>query len=206
MSQPGRLVCAVLLAAAAAHAQHSDGAKPNLQPGVDIALTYAASYSAHVVNVPQFWLQGGALEVNAPFYHGLGLAASATGLEVKSVSPSLVPLDLLTIAFGPRYTYTLRPLHHRVSVFGEALLGEAHGFHSVFSIGSGPTSSPAAGTTDSANALALQTGGGLDIRLKHHLSIRAIQVDYLRTELPNGGTNVQNNLRLAGGLVYRFSK
>jgi len=192
--------------AAAATAQHPDKPKTSNLAGVDIALTYAASYSAHVVSVPQFWLQGGALELNAPFYRGLGLAASTTGLEVGSSSSALVPLDLVTITFGPRYTYTVRLFQHRVSAFGEALLGEAHGFHSVFSIGSGPTSSPTAGTTDSANALALQTGGGLDIRLKHHLSIRAVQVDYLRTQLPNGGTNVQNNLRLAGGLVYRFGK
>lgn len=55
---------------------------------------------------------------------------------------------------------------------------------------------------EAGNALALQTGGGLDIRLKHHFSIRAIQVDDLRSQLPNGGTNVQNNLRRAGGLVF----
>jgi hypothetical protein len=47
-----------------------------------------------------------------------------------------------------------------------------------------------AGTTSSANALAVETGGGIDVRISHHLAIRAIQASYMRTQFPNTATNV----------------
>jgi hypothetical protein len=96
--------------------------------------------------------------------------------------------------FGPRYLWS--PAHHRCSFFGHALVGEANGFDSVF---------PGVGSaTSSANSLALQVGGGLDLAIKHRLLLRAFEADWLRTELPNADTNVQNNIRLAAGVVVRF--
>jgi hypothetical protein len=44
----------------------------------------------------------------------------------------------------------------------------------------------------------------LDIAVTHHLSLRAFEADWLRTQLPNADTNVQNNTRLAAGAVLRF--
>ena len=81
--------------------------------------------------------------------------------------------DLVTIVFGPSYTFHRGK---RVSVFGRALLGEAHGLNSVFSYGSGPLPSLSARTTDSANAYALQTGGGVNFRVSPHLAVRAVEV------------------------------
>jgi hypothetical protein len=85
-------------------------------------------------------------------------------------------------------------------VFCEGLAGETNAFHSLFSVGSGPVGSPNAGTTTSANALAVETGGGLDIRLSRRFAVRAIRAS-LRTQLPNTSTNVQNNLNLGAGIV-----
>jgi len=48
------------------------------------------------------------------------------------------------------------------------------------------------------------TGGGMNIPVTRHISIRAIEADWLRTELPNNAANVQNNLRLGAGFVYRI--
>lgn len=47
-------------------------------------------------------------------------------------------------------------------------------------------------------------GGGLDIPISRHIAIRPIEADYLLTRLPNGGNNVENNLRLSAGLVIRI--
>jgi len=91
-------------------------------------------------------------------------------------------------------------------VFGEGLAGETNAFHSLFSVGSGPVGSPNAGTTTSANALAVETGGGLDIRLSRRFAVRAIRASYLRTQLPNTSTNVQNNLSLGAGIVFPAGK
>lgn len=188
-------VATLSLGARSLHAQ----ARPAATRGeVSVALTYAAAH-ARQTDGTQFWLQGSSFSTNARFYRGLGLAASATGLHAGS-SGARAPLDLFTIAFGPSY---IVDAGHHLSLFGEALLGEAHGFHSVFSTGSGAQPSLVYGTTDSANALALQTGGGIDLRFGHHTSLRLVQVDYLRTQLPNGGSNLQNNLRVTAGLVFR---
>jgi peptidoglycan-associated lipoprotein len=47
-------------------------------------------------------------------------------------------------------------------------------------------------------------GGGLDIRLTRHLSLRPGELDYFYTRFPNGGNDHQNNLRVAAGMSYRF--
>jgi hypothetical protein len=53
-------------------------------------------------------------------------------------------------------------------------------------------------------------GGGLDIRLTHHISIRAIQAEYMMTRFADvaygstGAATTQNDLRLSSGLVYGF--
>ena len=59
---------------------------------------------------------------------------------------------------------------------------------------------PAGATTD----FAMIAGGGLDIPISRHIAIRPIEADHLLTRLPNGGNNVENNLRLSAGLVIRI--
>jgi hypothetical protein len=169
---------------------------------VDIAVTYAALQARHTVSLGSFWLQGGAIEVHMPLFRGLGAVANVTGLHVGSSGPAVASLDLVTVVFGARYVL-LRS--HRISPYVQGLVGEAEGFHSVFATGSGPTN-VVNGTTDSANSIAVQAGGGVDVRLSRPLSMRVAEVDYLRTQLPNGGNNSQNNLRFASGLVFRFGK
>jgi peptidoglycan-associated lipoprotein len=58
--------------------------------------------------------------------------------------------------------------------------------------------------SSSASSLALQAGGGMDLGLKRHVSLRLLQVDWLRTQLPNGGTNVQNHFRISTGVELHF--
>jgi peptidoglycan-associated lipoprotein len=118
-----------------------------------------------------------------------------TGLHAANTGAG-VPLNLLTTTFGPRYTWT--PAHRSapartVSIFGEGLVGEAHGFDSLFP---GPSSA-----NTSALSLAVQVGGGVDISLSQHLSLRVVQASWLRTQFPNTTTNVQNDLLLGAGIV-----
>jgi len=62
----------------------------------------------------------------------------------------------------------------------------------------------AGGANDSADSLALYAGGGVNVHLKNRLALRAIEANWLRTQMPNATTNVQNNLRLGAGLIYTF--
>jgi hypothetical protein len=170
---------------------------------VDLAVTYDALHTNHIT-AQNFWMQGGAIELGARMYRGLGIAARVEGLHAGANTTNAEPLSLVTAVFGPRYTMETRS--HRYAIFGEALAGESNGFHSLFSEGSGPVGSVNAGTTSSSNALAVDVGGGLDVHLSHRFAIRAFRASYLRTQFPNTTTNVQNSLSLSAGLVMRFGK
>jgi hypothetical protein len=159
----------------------------------EIAVTYDAS-RANVIAGTGFWMHGGSIEVHGQFWHGLGVVVDVTGLHAARLNSSGVGLDLVTATFGPRYTWS-KP-HARCSFFGQALAGEANGFNSTF------PGTPQAVTT--ANSIAEQLGGGVNIQAKHHIAIRAFEADWLRTQLPNSTTSAQNNLKLGAGFVLRF--
>ena len=169
---------------------------------IDLALTYTAQHGS-VSGGGSFWAQGGGAELSASAYHGLGVAANVTSTRVTSINSSGVNLTLVAATFGPRYTWS-HPLAaksgawpvRQLNLFGEALIGEANGVDSVF-----PS---AQGAQSSSNSFALRLGGGADITLTHHLAIRIVEASWLRTQLPNGGSNVQNNLQLSSGIVLRF--
>lgn len=170
---------------------------------VDLAVTYDVMHTNHITE-QNFWMQGGAAELGARLYRGLGVVARVEGLHSGTNATTAEPLSLVTAVFGPRYTVETRS--RRYAIFGESLVGISNGFHSLFSEGSGPVGSINAGTTSSANALAVDIGGGLDVRLNHHLAIRVLRASYLRTQFPNTTNNVQNSLSLGAGVVLRLGK
>lgn len=157
----------------------------------------AATYDALVANVTtgnEFSMEGGAVEAQARLWHEIGIVADVAGLHTGDVNGSGVGLDLITATFGPRYT--LARAHHRVVLYGQILAGEAHGMNGQF-----PSSTT---MNSSGNSFALQMGGGLNVPLTGRVSLRAIDANWLRTQLPNATTNVQNNLRLGFGVAYQL--
>jgi outer membrane immunogenic protein len=111
-------------------------------------------------------------------------ACKVTGL------PSGVTAHGLNYLFGPRvYFPTSRG---RVFPFAQALFGGEQFSAGLSGFGSGSTS-----------AFAMTAGGGADVTLTRHVSLRAIQVEYLYTHFSGAS---QNNLRLQSGLVYRFGR
>lgn len=160
---------------------------------LEIAVTYDAS-RAVVISGNSFWMQGGSVQMYGRFWHGLGGVADVAGLHTGSIHGSGVGLDLVTATFGPRYTWS--PPGGRYSIFGQALTGEANGINSTF-----PGASQ---SVSSASSLAMELGGGVNLRFKRHVAIRAFEADWLRTQLPNSTTSVQNNLRLGAGVLLLF--
>ena len=185
----GILSIAMMLAAGAATAQAVAGGP---SAPIDLAVTYDALHTNHITS-QNFWMQGGAVELRARLYRGLGIAARVEGLHAGAGTTTAEPLSLVTTVFGPRYTFETRS--HRYATFGEGLVGISNGFHSLFSEGTGPVGSVNAGTTSSSNALAVDVGGGVDVRLNHCFALRVIRASYVRTQFPNTTTNVQNSLR-----------
>lgn len=165
---------------------------------VDLAVTYTVQHS-NLVSNPTFWQQGGSVELSSQTYRGFGIAANIAGTNVGDAANSGTGLTMVTATFGPRYTW-YRPTgtgrKRSLAIFGQGLIGEAHGFNSYF-----PT---AAGSLTDYNSFALQVGGGVDIGLSRHFAVRAFQADWLRTQFPNSTTNIQNTFRVATGIVLRF--
>jgi hypothetical protein len=54
------------------------------------------------------------------------------------------------------------------------------------------------------NHFAMTAGGGIDVKLSKHFSIRPVQAEYFLTKIPDGLNNRQNNFRFSAGIVFRF--
>jgi hypothetical protein len=192
------LLGAVLLQGLVAQAQQKSASAYTTD--VDVAITYVAE-RAKVASVDCgcFWLNGGSGDFAIALFHGLGVAADLTGEHASNIGTG-IDLDKVLFAMGPRYTYSPKlRLGKRpgIAVYGEGLFGGIHGFNTTF-----PSST---GTAGAASSFAMQFGGGLDLRFARHIGIRAAEVDYVRSTLPNNAGNVQNDLRLAGGVSFHFS-
>lgn len=140
-----------------------------------------------------FSINGGSTEVAFHTYRWFSAVADMTGERTGSVNGGSQGLSLISYTAGPRFTY---PIHHLYAPFTQALFGGVHGFDSYFPVTSG--------STGAGNGFAMLAGGGLDIRVKPYLAIRAVQTDYFLTHLPNGVNDRQNNFRLGAGIVVRL--
>lgn len=191
-----RFVYGIVVGAAALLPAGLSGQQKNAQPEIDLALTCGAQH-ANQTSRQSFWAQGGGAELTATFYHGLGVAANVTGTHAANINSSGVGLTLVTTTFGPTYTWApRRESQKQLRLLAESLIGIANGAGSVFP---GPS-----GAQSGDTSLALQIGGGVDLDLSRYLALRLVHADWLRTQLPNATTNVQNNLQLNAGFVFRF--
>jgi len=138
---------------------------------------------------PGFNCQGGAGSAGAYLTSRFGVigefgACRTTGL------PSGMSAHQMNYLFGPRmYFPTSRG---RLFPYVQALFGGAKYSASVSGLGS-----------ESENAFAMAFGGGADITLSKHVTLRAAQFDYFFTHFEGEG---QNNFRIQSGIVYRFGR
>lgn len=185
------VVGASLMTSARVQAQAAAEAAP---APLEVAVTYNPALANVVSNGNTFWMQGASIQATGRLWRGLGMTADVALLHTAHMHGSGPGLDLVTACFGARYAWPA--LHSRVSIFGRGLVGEANGIDSIF-----PSSM---GANSTGNSLALEVGGGVDVPLSKRFAVRAFQADWLRTQLPNDSSNVQNNVRAGAGLVFRF--
>jgi peptidoglycan-associated lipoprotein len=106
-------------------------------------------------------------------------------------------LDLTLTSFMTGLRYTERHMGGSpVSVFGEGLLGVTHA--------SGGLASIATSARGASNDFSALVGAGIDINVTRAFAIRALEVDYYLTTVPNGINGYQNNVRASAGIVFRF--
>jgi hypothetical protein len=183
-------VCIVIVFAARAGAQISE---PQARGSMEVAVTYNPTL-ANTVGGYGLSMQGASVQVRGQFFRGWGVVADVSGLHANMLPHSMAGLDLVTANFGPQYTWL--PVHHHLALFGQFLVGEAFGMNSIF-----PSTG---GVSSSASGLSLQVGGGMNLPLSRRIGVRAFEADWLRTALPNSTTNVQNNLKLGVGILFRL--
>ena len=105
-----------------------------------------------------------------------------------------------TFLFGPQVS-----LPARVSPFAHALFGVANESQDAIPLPPAcPVGIPACGTFYSLgpdHSFATAVGAGIDVKVIRFVSVRLIQIDYLRTQLHR--TN-QNQPKASAGIVIRF--
>jgi hypothetical protein len=112
-------------------------------------------------------------------FHGFGVVGELSGQYGSH-------LNLRDVAVGPQILYP----RNNLIFFAHVMYGDAR---THVSVGNGP------GDT----ARVIVAGGGADLHYSSRLSIRVVQVDYLRTSLFHG---TQNNFRISTGLVYHWGE
>ena len=192
------LLAAAIVTALTASSLWAQNAQAGAPPSprqfpLQVAVTYNATLANALVS-NSFWMQGGSVELEGRIYRGLGAVADVGGMNTGNINSTGVSLDLVTATFGPRYTWA--PGREKYEFFGQGLAGVANGFNGLFPA---PT-----GATTSQTSLAVEAGGGMNVALTLHVALRAFEVDYMRTGLPNSAVNVQNNVRFGAGMVFRF--
>lgn len=142
-----------------------------------------------------FSLNGGSGWAAFSLTHHFAIVGEIAAQHSSNIASTGGDLTLTSYLFGPRYTFRkVGP----VQPFGQVLLGGAHA--------SGSEAPGSNGLPGSANAFAATVGGGLNLGLTHHWSLRLIEADYYLTHFGNGSNDHQNNLRIGAGIVFRFGK
>lgn len=166
---------------------------------VSLGYSYLQQNTKIAVDSPQHFFQsflgglnGGDAAVTFNFNKVVGLKFDFAGY---TQSPNFAGSDVFTYTAGPvikKHSGVFNP-------FGELLVGGAHKSVNGFNFSGGQ------------NAFTGIVGGGIDLKLSKHFSLRAAEVDYVWTAFHTiDPTNYlvvssrQNNFRYVGGVVVSF--
>ncbi len=160
-------------------------------PSVDLGVNYVADISnAHPGACGCFAMQGGGVNARLALTSRLSAVADFSVVNTGTVSGANYGLGLMTLMAGPQVRHRMG----RYTPYGQFLLGAVRGFNSVF-----PSSS-----SSSATGFIYAVGGGSEMTVSRKFSARLLELDYMRTTLPNNVNNWQNHLKISAGLIYHF--
>lgn len=160
---------------------------------------------------------GGSLVYNWNEYLGIqmelqGYTSNTTGFTIPPTSTfprgltGNVQGNLFTYLFGPQFKVRA----HGIQPFAHLLFGGAH--TNVYGNAFKTLCQPIVGncvvsTAPTANAFAMEFGGGIDIPINRTISFRPAQIDYVLTRFSNPftKTNNQNNFHYSAGIVFTLA-
>jgi outer membrane protein OmpA-like peptidoglycan-associated protein len=148
---------------------------------------------------------GGSGDIAFNLTRRFGIAADIGGYHNGNINNSKVSGNVISYLFGPRISLRNSTAW---TPFFHALFGGVHGSVDV------PASlTKTTAMTFTQNAFGLVAGGGLDVNVSKHISLRTVQAEYFMTNFsappsaPSGSSvNRQNNFRLSTGIVFRFGE
>jgi hypothetical protein len=192
-------------------------AKHHETPKVEVFLGYSRFGTASnntVTGNRMVGLNGGSASVAFNFNRYLGIVGDFAGYDDSQVqlTGTGVNQPLVVNSSGTAYTYLFGPRLSfrnvsRFTPFAQVLAGGVHASAVTVNncAGAGCTVLPV------QTSFAFTGAGGLDIRLTHHISIRAVQAEYMLTrfqgvanDVATGSGASQNDLRLSSGLLFGF--
>jgi opacity protein-like surface antigen len=224
------LIGAVLLSALVASATEESGKYETFAGYSFVRFNPNSGCSASVCGsnfLPSFNANGGDGQFVYNFDKGLGVAFDLGAVTKGELNHVAVDTTVLNFVLGPRYTYHRHD--SRFQPFVQALFGGAYATSSTHldilggtivnpfifpPITTNPNSPITARLVESRTGFAMLAGGGLDIKVSKHMSIRPVGADYYLTRLPDfltqnlPGHNHRNanNFRYTAGVNFSFGK
>ena len=205
-------------AAALPSAQDSQKQMGGAEPGANgygqfpraelfLGYSYIRSLPSPAAGNRMMWLNGGSTSLAFNFNRYLGIVGDFGGFDDSKLRLG-APINATVSSDGTAFTYLAGPRlsfrHRRFIPFVQVLAGGIHASEVKLSGGcSGAGCTP----LPSETKFAMTAGGGLDMRVAHHLSLRLVQAEYLMTRFAStdtGASATQNDMRLSTGLVFRF--
>jgi hypothetical protein len=181
--------------------------------------------------LPNFNANGGSGQFVYNFKDGLGVALDLGAVTKGELNQTAIDTTVFNFVAGPRYTFRHHVFHEsRFQPFVQALFGGAYSTASthVDILGStivnplppglvvNPNLPISARLVGSHTGFAMLAGGGLDIKLKRHISLRPVGADYYLTRMPNFLTQSlpgvphnhhnSNNFRYTAGVNFLFGR
>jgi len=181
MKRWGLLFLGVLLFSGVASAQ--DDSK------VSAFVGYSHLFTVLGTNIKNTNSNGGNASVEFDLNNWFGAVGDVAGYYTGNFAGTKKTDTLITFMGGPRFS--LRS--GKARLFGEGLFGGAHTSVSTFT----------------KNAFSFAVGGGADVNVSEHFSVRIVEADYVYTKFnvsPFFGPNntKQNSARISTGVVIRF--
>jgi Outer membrane protein beta-barrel domain len=190
-------------------------------PRIETFLGYTYVRANSATFVPAFSSNGGSGQFVYNFNRWFGAVADLGAVHNGKIGSRRLDSTFATFLFGPRLTLGQSP---RIAPYFQVLWGGVYATTSTETNGVLPPDAalpilPGQGTINNlgqalsarlvANetAFAMTAGGGLDIKISKHMSLRPIGLDYYLTRLQNlrsANDNNQNNLRYTAGINFTF--
>jgi outer membrane immunogenic protein len=164
-----------------------------LGPGQTSAIDLEFHYAYFHANAPPaecgcFSMNGGGANLTINMVHGFSVVTDVTAAYANKVDGTTQNIKILNFMAGPRYSHRST---RRWTPYVQVLLGGSEEFSNDAYIGG------------EKSAFAVSGGGGVSRLLSSHFAWNIVEADYVYSQIPNAKNDVQNDLRVTTGIVFR---